>query len=299
MTKMSSDLLGRQFGELRVESFIGIDYRGKIWACVCDCGRKAIRSSKALLASERQGQAPCCQSCLEELRGGLSADYWSKYHETRKQKFRELWHARGSLYGDGEVEVMTDEIREAVGAELGGWTNLAEVVPMDPVATQDADEATYRTAVANHLIDSSSHESLSRPVSKAYLERLSRLANEDDARAKGIPMTARCVRCIIRNGITFEETKKIVSILRRIIRAGEESAVAAQLSVSSPWLAEMLKDGHWMPKTSLSGSFAASVASLVGIPPWEALGYADVRPGGTCPRCFADLAAAIELEDAA
>ncbi len=118
MVTRGYNLEGERFGELTVlERMPDVTGRGqgRLWLCMCDCGKTAIRSSAALMDSRRWGRAPCCQECLEELQAGRQIVIRQKIQEILLNQ----WIDQGTLYTPVQTERLQQAIREEMAREMG------------------------------------------------------------------------------------------------------------------------------------------------------------------------------------
>lgn len=114
---------GARFGELIVERLYGRRSGARLWLLRCDCGSAVVRSTGELFRSRRLGLTACCRRCLEELRAGRAIER----REQTRERLRRLWTERGELYSTSELERIEADIHEAVGQQLGGWRDDADV----------------------------------------------------------------------------------------------------------------------------------------------------------------------------
>lgn len=127
--------IGETFGDLTVGRMLGHNHRREqLWLCRCSCGGAAIRSTGALRGSVRRRSAPCCRRCHVELWGGVVIERRREHAAA----WLGLWDRYGTLWSQATFDRIGRDIREKVGAEMGGWDER----PRLPVETVEAAEGT-------------------------------------------------------------------------------------------------------------------------------------------------------------
>ena len=105
MTKRAN-LLGKKFGGLVVQSFVGIDKRRlSVWACMCDCGKLRNISNHNL----SNGSTRSC-GCLLNRRRAENLEKGRNAYKERKYKFKRSVHASvANLFIDEALDELVKE----------------------------------------------------------------------------------------------------------------------------------------------------------------------------------------------
>ncbi len=123
------DLTGQRFGDLTALRPVDKRRGSIVWECSCECGGRALRKAQDLRRSLVDGSVPCCQVCLEELRGGLCEEHrqrTGRWAERRKETLRALWDEHRTLYSLSAVDWMVHDVAEQL------WRDSL-IVPDDPL----------------------------------------------------------------------------------------------------------------------------------------------------------------------
>ncbi len=182
------DIVGQRFGELVVErecAMVERTHAGRCreWLCRCDCGAHAIRTTNQLNQARRAGRKPCCQTCLDELRGGMR-EAGRRAREAngarRRAFYARLWADWHTLWSHHAETRLQDEIRDAIAEELG--FRPTESVPSLP-ASYDPDML-FGTPVSGR---GSEAEEVPEPSIVSWTRWQAAADHAVDTWAKGLP----------------------------------------------------------------------------------------------------------------
>jgi hypothetical protein len=120
---------GERYGELTAVEEVKRDHTGVLWKLQCDCGGSAYRYTARLNWAVRAGQSPSCARCRRELRSGQREEYL----ESQRDRLRDLWYERKTLWTDFETANLQARIMEDLEEELCPRREDEELAP--PIAT--------------------------------------------------------------------------------------------------------------------------------------------------------------------
>lgn len=68
----SLELIGKQFGKLRVVEYAGYEGHRSRWRCLCRCGTSVVRSSESLMRSKASGSVSSCGCEHRKMTAGIN-----------------------------------------------------------------------------------------------------------------------------------------------------------------------------------------------------------------------------------
>jgi len=153
----SENLVGKQFGHLKVIELNHSDHRGSSWLCECDCGNKIVLSTCLLLGGEKHKPHKSC-GCLKKKQAGKSLEYPRIYRiwkgiihrcNNPKQTGYERYGGKGVTVCDEWTNSFDNFLQWALSNNYSDTLTIDRIESTKPYQPDNCRWATYFTQEQN------------------------------------------------------------------------------------------------------------------------------------------------------